>query len=114
MFNLRNFLLQEIKYFFFDIELIWVLILMLVPMILLNWIKSLKYMMPISLLASILTTSGLGIIFYYVLQDLPNTNTVPKVASWGQLPLYFGTAVYAFEGIGVVSNFLSTTDISDL
>ncbi|CAH0392886.1 unnamed protein product [Bemisia tabaci] len=93
---------DEIKYFFFDIELIWVLILMLVPMILLNWIKSLKYMMPISLLASILTTSGLGIIFYYVLQDLPNTNTVPKVASWGQLPLYFGTAVYAFEGIGVI------------
>ncbi|KAL1399245.1 hypothetical protein pipiens_008365 [Culex pipiens pipiens] len=40
--------------------------------------------------------------FYYVLQDLPNTHTVKPFATWAQLPLYFGTAVYAFEGIGIV------------
>lgn len=46
--------------------------------------------------------SGIAIIFHYILQDLPNTNSVPSHATWAQLPLYFGTAIYAFEGIGVV------------
>lgn len=38
----------------------------------------------------------------YLLHDLPRTDTVKPVASWATLPLYFGTAIYAFEGIGVV------------
>lgn len=45
---------------------------------------------------------GLAITFHYMLQDLPRTDTVHGFATWGQLPLYFGTAIYAFEGIGVV------------
>lgn len=55
-----------------------------------------------SLFAAILTVSGLGITFFYMLQGLPNTSTVHAFSSWSQLPLYFGTAIYAFEGIGVV------------
>lgn len=65
-------------------------------------VKNLKYLTPVSLIASIMTAWGLVITFYYILQDLPPTNSVEAFASWHQLPLYFGTAIYAFEGIGVV------------
>jgi len=76
--------------------------IILVPMLLLACIRNLKYLSPVSMLANILQFSGLGIIFYYVLQDLPYSWERKPFASWGQLPLYFGTAIYAFEGIGVV------------
>jgi len=65
-------------------------------------VKSLKYLTPASFLATILTVIGLGITFFYLLQGLPKTLNVKAFSSWQQLPLYFGTAVYAFEGIGMV------------
>ncbi|XP_047119233.1 proton-coupled amino acid transporter-like protein pathetic isoform X2 [Schistocerca piceifrons] len=78
------------------------LLLLLIPMIFLNWVKNLKYLTPISLFAAIVTVTGLGITFFYMLQGLPRTSSVKAFATWKQLPLYFGTAIYAFEGIGVV------------
>lgn len=88
------------------------LLILLVPMILLNCVKSLKYLTPASFLATILTVIGLGITFFYLLQGLPKTLNVKAFSSWQQLPLYFGTAVYAFEGIGMVYyNFKSTTKL---
>lgn len=81
-------------------------------MILLNLLKNLKYLTPVSLIAAILTVWGLAITFYYMLQDLPRASSVKAFASWYQLPLYFGTAIYAFEGIGVVSIFFENLYIS--
>lgn len=95
--------LQEVvaHYFaYFDIRLY--LLIMLIPMILLNFLKNLKYLTPVSLFASILTVTGIAITFHYMLHDLPHTSTRKGFSSWAQLPLYFGTAIYAFEGIGVV------------
>ncbi|CAH1124156.1 unnamed protein product [Ceutorhynchus assimilis] len=95
--------LQEVvKHYYVDVPVYWYLIILLVPLVLLNWVKSLKYLTPTSLFASIIMSSGLIITFFYMLQGLPAVTTMSAFASWGQLPLYFGTAVYAFEGIGVV------------
>ncbi|CAG9823048.1 unnamed protein product [Phaedon cochleariae] len=91
-----------VKHYFFDISVHWYLLLLLPPLVLLNWVKSLKYLTPASLFASIVTCSGLVITFFYMLQGLPKMSTVRGFSSWSQLPLYFGTAIYAFEGIGVI------------
>ena len=79
------------------------LLMPLFPMILLKWVRNLKYLTPVSLFAAVITVMRLGITFFYMLQDLPHTSNVRAFGSWKQLPLYSGTAMYAFEGIGVVS-----------
>jgi len=72
------------------------------PQLLLCGIRNLKYLSPFSMLANLLQFIALGCIFYYLLQDLPYTWERKAFASWQQLPLYFGTAIYTFEGIGVI------------
>lgn len=37
-----------------------------------------------------------------MIKDLPHTNSVRAFATWRTLPLYCGTVIYAFEGIGGV------------
>lgn len=65
-------------------------------------IRDLKYLSPVSSFANFLQFVGLSIIFSYFFQDVPNIEDRKAFATWGQLPLYFGTAIYAFEGIGVI------------
>lgn len=93
---------EVIDHYLIKLDVRIYLMLMLIPMILLNMVRNLKYLTPVSLFAAILTVTGLSISFFYMLRDLPSTDTVKPIASWSTLPLYFGTAIYAFEGIGVV------------
>ena len=96
--------LQEVvsHYYHVQVDTKIILLILLIPMMALNLLKNLKYLTPVSLFASILTVTGLAFTFHYMLHDLPRTDSVHGYATWGQLPLYFGTAIYAFEGIGVV------------
>lgn len=73
-----------------------------VPLILLCWIRQLKYLAPVSLISNTLQSASLVLIFYYLLQDLPAVSSRPAFAPLAKLPLYFGTAVFAFEGISLV------------
>lgn len=94
---------DTMHYFHINLSVHSYLAIIFPPMLALGLLKNLKYLTPVSLIAAIMTAWGLIITFYYILQDLPHTNTVKAFASWHQLPLYFGTAIYAFEGIGMVS-----------
>lgn len=66
-------------------------------------IRNLKFIAPLSTAANISMAIGLGIILTYCLADLPPLASRTAVAHWSQIPLFFGTAIYAFEGISLVS-----------
>lgn len=71
-------------------------------LILMNLIRNLKYLAPFSMIANLLVGTGMGITFYYLFQDLPSMSTRVHMAEIGRLPTFFGTAIFALEGIGVV------------
>ncbi|XP_071522387.1 proton-coupled amino acid transporter-like protein pathetic [Panulirus ornatus] len=75
----------------------------IIPILLLCYIPDLKYLVPLSVVAGMVQMIALIIIFYYVLRDLPQVQEqVPAWAGWSSLPLYFGSTIFAFEGIGLV------------
>lgn len=71
-------------------------------MIALNMVKNLSHLAYASTCANILQTAGMVIVFANLFEDLPSVTSRPMTADITQLPLYFGTAIYAFEGIGLV------------
>lgn len=71
-------------------------------LILLNLVRNLKWLAPFSMVANILIGTGMGITFYYVFIDLPSFDSRPNFAPFNELPMFFGTAIFALEGIGVV------------
>ena len=77
--------------------------LLLLPLfVLLNFIKSLRTLSIASAAANLLQTTGLFIVFYNLIQDLPHVWQRPAFVELSKFPLYMGTAIYAFEGIGLV------------
>ena len=76
---------------------------MILPTLLICYIPSLKYLAPLSMVAALMQSIGLVFTFYYMVHILPVvTEPVPAFAGWSKLPLFFGSAIYAFEGVGLV------------
>lgn len=65
-------------------------------------VRNLKNLSILSVLANFLQLVALALMFIYLGHDLTPTWDRKMVADWSQLPLFFGTAIYAFEGIGVI------------
>lgn len=84
-------------------DLHWYMLALLPLLILMNLIRNLKFLAPFSMIANILIGTSLGIILYYIFLEVPSFNSRPAFASVETLPLFFGTAIFALEGIGVVS-----------
>lgn len=71
-------------------------------MVAVNMVRSLKHLAYASAAANVLQLAGLVQVLFNLIQDLPSTRSVRAVGDLSNLPLYFGTAVYAFEGIGII------------
>ena len=91
---------------------VWIVIL--IPLIVIFcWIRNLDSLAPLAAVANICIIFGLAVILYdcfYLIGEhkaAVNTSGVDTVILGGTaIPLFFGNAVYAFEGIGVVSDML--------
>ena len=77
---------------------------LLLPLILLGWVPNLKYLAPVSMIANAFMAIGLGITLYYLVQDIPSLDTVPKFdITVSATPQFFSIVIFAMEAIGVVS-----------
>ncbi|XP_022900307.2 proton-coupled amino acid transporter-like protein CG1139 [Onthophagus taurus] len=85
-----------------QIQLELYMLMFLLPLILLNYIKNLKFLAPFSTGANVITLVSFGFILYYIISDGPtfeNREPVGEVRYW---PLFFGTVLFALEAIGVI------------
>ena len=79
----------------------WMVIILL-PIILLSFIRDLRTLAPFSIAANICCIISLVIIFQYIVRNIHHTDKLPAFAGWSNLPVFFGITLYTFEGIGVV------------
>ncbi|XP_036704952.1 proton-coupled amino acid transporter 2-like [Balaenoptera musculus] len=71
-------------------------------LVLIVLIRNLRVLTIFSLLANITMLVSLIIIAQSIIQGIPDPSHLPLVANWKTYSLFFGTAVFSFESIGVV------------
>lgn len=86
-----------------ELDVIIMGIELIVVIIYCTTIQTLHGLSYFSYVANFLNFAGLIFVLYYVVQGSPPQSERPAFLGWYDMPLYFGTAVYAFEGIGLVS-----------
>lgn len=76
--------------------------LLVVPLIFMCLIRNLKFLTPFSFIANILMFTGIAITLYYLFSELPPPDSRPGIVTFEKWPIFFGTVIFALEGIGVV------------
>ncbi|KAM3968643.1 proton-coupled amino acid transporter-like protein acs [Aphomia sociella] len=90
------------KQFGLQVQVIHVMAGILLPLILINWVRDLKYLAPFSAIANAVTIVSFGIILYYIFRVLPTFEGKAPVGELSKFPLFFGTVLFALEAIGVI------------
>ncbi|XP_050443668.1 proton-coupled amino acid transporter-like protein CG1139 isoform X3 [Adelges cooleyi] len=93
---------QVMDVYVVEMNVRWYMLMLLPLVVVMNLIRNLKYLAPFSMIANFLVGICMCITFWYVFQDVPSAKSLPYMADWHLWPLFFGTAIFALEGIGVV------------
>lgn len=84
-----------------------VMVMILLPLILITYIRNLKFLAPLTTVANGITVISFGIIYYYIFQEdvtFEGRLAIGDVKNW---PLFFGTVCFALESIGMVSCYIT-------
>lgn len=91
-----------IEHFKLSVTVTEVMLYILLPLVLINWVKDLKYLAPFSAIANAVTIVSFAIILYYIFRETPSLEGKLPAGKIGEFPLFFGTVLFALEAIGVV------------
>ncbi|KAK5639775.1 hypothetical protein RI129_010586 [Pyrocoelia pectoralis] len=78
------------------------MLMILLPLILVNWIRNLKRLAPFSTFANIISAGSFGIILYYIFTSGFTFEEREPVSNIESFPLFFGTVLFALEAIGLI------------
>lgn len=88
-----------------DFEIRLFIIILLPFLIFMAWVRNLKYLAPVSMIANVFMGLGLGITFYYLVGtgnlDFKRDD-LALAKPPGQWPEFFSLTIFAMEAIGVV------------
>ncbi|VDL86928.1 unnamed protein product [Nippostrongylus brasiliensis] len=80
---------------------VWMLIVM-VPMLTLCSIRRLSVLAPLAMAANFVYIIAVAIVLFFFISDLRSINSLPWFGKLSDLPLFFGTVMFAFEGVAVI------------
>lgn len=80
------------------------ILLCFVPVYLISCVKNLKLLAIVSLLGNVLSILTYIVIGYYASQNLRQFNDLTMVGKPMDYPLFFGTALYSLQSIGVITS----------
>ncbi|VDM56791.1 unnamed protein product [Angiostrongylus costaricensis] len=84
--------------------------LLLIPTMALCTVRELRALAPLAAVANVVYLIAVCIVLQHLFQFDRRTISLPAVGNWSTLPLFFGTVMFAFEGVAVVLPIESQMD----
>ncbi|KAG4078285.1 hypothetical protein HA402_012995 [Bradysia odoriphaga] len=95
---------KELTDYFFtlDTDVRWIMLILLLPLIFINWIRNLKFLAPLSIIGTAVTLISFGIIFYYLFREPLSLDGREAFGSISHFPMFFGTALFSLEAVTAI------------
>ncbi|KAJ8865750.1 hypothetical protein PR048_033271 [Dryococelus australis] len=74
----------------------------LLPLILINWVRNLKFLVPLSAVANVVQFVSFGIILYFIADEMNGLDKIEPAGDLAHMPLFIGTVLFALEAVGMI------------